>query len=142
MINAAPSARRRRVLLISLFHPELVRGGAQQVAFELFQGLQARDDVDPVFLASIDSHYPALYKSGAKITGFDGRPDEYLLLSRDYDSWWHKTSSPAIMEALREFLLENRAGYRARASFPDARHRYPDIDPQHAARVPAGVHVP
>jgi glycosyltransferase involved in cell wall biosynthesis len=104
--RAATCGRRPRILLISLFHPELVRGGAQQVAFELFQGLQQRGDVDPVFLASIDSHYPALYKSGARITGFDGRPDEYVLLSRDYDSWWHKTSAPSTMEALAEFLLQ------------------------------------
>jgi glycosyltransferase involved in cell wall biosynthesis len=95
-----------KILLISLFHPELVRGGAQQIAYELFEGLQARDDVEPVFLASIDSKFPALYKSGAKITGFDGRLNEFLFLSHDYDYWWHKTSSPPHMEALEEFLLQ------------------------------------
>ena len=29
-----------KVLLLSLHHPELVRGGAQQVAYELFEGLK------------------------------------------------------------------------------------------------------
>jgi hypothetical protein len=74
-----------RVLLISLFHPELVRGGAQQVAYELFQELRRRDDIECFLLASLDENYPSLFKSGARITGFDGRPDEYLFLSREYD---------------------------------------------------------
>jgi glycosyltransferase involved in cell wall biosynthesis len=99
---------RPKILLISLFHPELIRGGAQQIAYELFEGLRDRDEYDCVFLASIDNKYPALYKSGARITGFDGRPNEYVFLSRDYDHWWHKTGSPLNMEALEEFLLEIR----------------------------------
>ena len=100
------SDARPKILQISLFHPELVRGGAQQVAYELFQGLRARGDCDVVFLASINKDYPALYKSGARITGFDGRPDEYVFLSRDYDYWWHKTGAPLNLEALETFLLQ------------------------------------
>jgi glycosyltransferase involved in cell wall biosynthesis len=91
-------------LLISLFHPELVRGGAQQVCYELFEGLKEADGVEPVLLASIDSSYPALYKSGARITGFEGRPNEYLFLSRDYDNWWHRASDPLLVESFAEFL--------------------------------------
>lgn len=95
-----------KVLIISLFHPELVRGGAQQVAYELFQGLRARDDVHPVLLASVDNQFPALYKAGARITGFDGRPDEYLFLGRDYDYWWHKVGAPLLLESFADFLDE------------------------------------
>ena len=76
---------KKTVLLVSLFHPELVRGGAQQVSYELFEGLREDPEYHPVLLASIDANYPALYKSGARITGFDQRPDEFLFLSRDYD---------------------------------------------------------
>lgn len=97
---------RPKILLVSLFHPELIRGGAQQIAYELFHGLRARGDCDVTFLASIDRQYPALYKSGARITGFDGRPDEFIFLSRDYDHWWHKTGSPHMHEALETFLLQ------------------------------------
>ena len=93
-----------RVLLISLFHPELVRGGAQQVCYELFQALQENSAVAPVLLASIDSSYPALFKSAARITGFDGRPDEYLYLSADYDYTWHKTGSHLHVAMFEEFL--------------------------------------
>ncbi len=98
------AARPQRVLLVSVFHPELTRGGAQQVCYELFESLKAAPDFDPVLLASEDRTYPALYKSGARITGFDGRAGEYLFLSCEYDNWWHKTSSPLHVEAFAEFL--------------------------------------
>lgn len=93
-----------KVMLISLFHPELVRGGAQQICYELFEGLQEREGIEPVLLASVDSSLPALYKSGARITGFDGRANEFLFLSRDYDYWWHKTSNVLLIESFVEFL--------------------------------------
>ena len=55
-------------------------------------------------LASLDETYPSLFKSGARITGFDGRPDEYLFLSREYDYWWNKIGDPLLIEAFIEFL--------------------------------------
>src|SRR5271165_5728159 len=98
--EAAPLAPEPlKVLLISLFHPELVRGGAQQICYELFEGLKEMPGVKPTLLASIDSSLPALYKSGARITGFDGREGEFLFLSQEYDYWWHRTSSPLLLEA-------------------------------------------
>ena len=97
-----------KVLLISLFHPELVRGGAQQVAYELFEGLKEVPGCEPVLLAAIDQSFPALYKSGARITGFDGRHNEYIYLSAEYDYLWHKTSSALHLAAVEEFLLTIR----------------------------------
>ena len=93
-----------KILLISLYHPELVRGGAQQIAYELFQGLQNQPDVEVTLLASADHTTPALFKSGARITGFDGRPNEYIFLSRDYDYTWEKTSNVLLVESFKEFL--------------------------------------
>jgi len=101
---SATAALRPRILLISLFHPELLRGGAQQVCYELFEGLKAGGACDVTLLASSDSLYPALYKPGARITGFDGKPDEFLFLMQDYDYWWHKTGSPQVVEAFADFL--------------------------------------
>src|ERR1700690_1262680 len=93
-----------KVLLVSLFHPELVRGGAQQVCYELFQGLRARKDVEATLLASVDESMPALFKSGARITGFDRRPNEFLFLSRGYDHTWHRIPSVPLIESYIEFL--------------------------------------
>jgi glycosyltransferase involved in cell wall biosynthesis len=104
-VSAAPRSREQlSVLLISLFHPELVRGGAQQICYELFEGLKQLPGVKPTLLASVDSSLPALYKSGARITGFDGREGEFLFLSQEYDYWWHRTSSPLLLEAYADFL--------------------------------------
>jgi glycosyltransferase involved in cell wall biosynthesis len=100
-----PEGKPLRVLVVSLFHPELVRGGAQQMAYELFEALKETPGVAPVLLASTDETYPALFKAGACITGFDGREDEFLFLMQEYDYWWHKTSSPRMVEAFVEFLL-------------------------------------
>jgi glycosyltransferase involved in cell wall biosynthesis len=93
-----------KVLLISLYHPELVRGGAQQVCYELFKGLKSRDDVSVVLLAAVDPSFKSLYKSGAQITGFDGQENEFIFLSRDYDYIWHKVSSHALLRSFAEFL--------------------------------------
>jgi glycosyltransferase involved in cell wall biosynthesis len=93
-----------KVLLTSLYHPELVRGGAQQICYELFKGLKARNDVTPTLLAAIDPSFKSLYKSGAQITGFDGRDGEFLFLSRDYDHLWHKVSSSYLTRSFAEFL--------------------------------------
>jgi glycosyltransferase involved in cell wall biosynthesis len=93
-----------KVLLISFYHPELVRGGEQQICYELFEGLKERGDVEVTLLASVDSTTPYLYKSGARITGFDGRPNEYLFLSRDYDYAWEKMSNVLLIESFIEFL--------------------------------------
>jgi glycosyltransferase involved in cell wall biosynthesis len=93
-----------KVLIVSLHHPELMRGGAQRIAYELFQGLQNEPGIEAVLLASTDIAYPALYKSGACITGFDQRPNEFLFLSADYDGTWHRTSSVRLIDAFCEFL--------------------------------------
>ena len=84
----------------------MVPGGAQQVCYELFEGLREAGEVRPVLLASVDSSYPSLYKSGACITGFDGREDEYLYLSNDYDYRWHRTNDLRQIDAFVDFLLQ------------------------------------
>jgi glycosyltransferase involved in cell wall biosynthesis len=94
----------QKILLISLFHPELVRGGSQQVCYELFCGLREHQEFEATLLASVDGNVPALFKTGACITGFDRRPNEFLFLSRDYDYTWHKIPNPRLIESYMEFL--------------------------------------
>ncbi len=93
-----------KVLLVSLYHPELVRGGAQQVCYELFTALKSRAGIEPTLLAAVDPSLKSLYKSGAQITGFDGRDGEFIFLSRGYDYLWHKGSSVELTRSFAEFL--------------------------------------
>ena len=101
---APPAKAKTRVLLISHYHPELIRGGAQQCCYELFQGLKAEPDIEPFFLAATDDTYPALFKPGAQITGFDGRENEFIYLSAEYDRLWHRTKSPNLVAAFVDLL--------------------------------------
>ena len=93
-----------KVLLVSLYHPELVRGGSQTVAYELFRALQELPEIEPVLLASADQTTPSLFKSGARITGFDGKKNEFLFLSQEYDHLWGKSGSVLLAEAFEEVL--------------------------------------
>lgn len=93
-----------KILLVSPFHPELMKGGSQQICYELFEGLKDLPDVEPILLAAVDESCGFLFKSGARITGFDQRDNEFLYLSRGYDFIWHKATVPVLVAAFVEFL--------------------------------------
>ncbi|WP_298224102.1 glycosyltransferase family 4 protein [Acidocella sp.] len=97
-----------KVLLIAMYHPELVRGGSQLVAYELFQGLREVPGLEPVLLCSADSNSPSMFKKGARITGFDQRANEFLFLSHDYDCVWQKLPLLGQAETFAEFLRRVR----------------------------------
>jgi hypothetical protein len=67
------SKRKKRVLLISHYHPELIRGGAQQCCYELFQGLKQEADIEPFFVSWTHGKYTVVLNQGGCITGFFGR---------------------------------------------------------------------
>lgn len=97
-----------RILYVSVFHPELVRGGAQQTAHELFRGARAAG-LDATFLASCEpSVAPALFKPGAIVTGFDARPHEYLFLSDSFEHTWYRNLNPRALAWFAEFLRDLR----------------------------------
>jgi glycosyltransferase involved in cell wall biosynthesis len=97
-----------KVLLLSLFHPELVRGGAQQICYELFEGLKEGGEAEPVLLGAVDQSFASLYKSGACITGFDRRENEYIFLSAGYDYLWNKLNNDRLVGAFEDFLTETQ----------------------------------
>jgi glycosyltransferase involved in cell wall biosynthesis len=104
----------KKILLISLYHPLLVRGGSQQACYELFRALQEESSCEPILLASVERALsPDLFKIGAHITGFDGRKNEFLFLSQGYDHEWHKNKQPVSLEKFQMFL---------RSVQPDAIH--------------------
>jgi glycosyltransferase involved in cell wall biosynthesis len=97
-----------RVLHVSVFHPELVRGGAQQAAYELFRGAREAG-LDVTFLASVEpSIDEALFKPGAIITGFDNRPNEYLFLSDSFEHSWYRNLNIRALRWFAEFLRDTR----------------------------------
>lgn len=83
-------ADRQRILHISPLHPELRNDEAAQAAHALFRAARS-SGLDAIFLASCEpATDPALFKPGAVVTGFDGRPNEYLLLPDSLEKAWHR----------------------------------------------------
>ena len=102
------AATRPRTLFVSVFHPEIVRGGAQQAAYELFQGFR-REGRDALFLASVEpGNAPALFKPGAIVSGFDQRPGEYLFLSDSFEHAWYRNLNARAIRWFAEFLRETK----------------------------------
>jgi glycosyltransferase involved in cell wall biosynthesis len=107
-MSLAMPPRPPKVLYVSVFHPELVRGGAQQAAHELFRGARAAG-LDAVFVASCEpSVNQALFKPGAIFTGFDGREGEYLFLSDSFEHVWYRNLNPRALRWFEEFLRDQR----------------------------------
>ena len=95
-----------RILFVSVFHPEIVRGGAQQAAYELFQGFRQANE-DAIFLASVEpGNAPSLFKPGAIVTGFDQRENEYLFLSDSFEHSWYRNVNVRAIRWFAEFLRE------------------------------------
>jgi glycosyltransferase involved in cell wall biosynthesis len=105
--SGSPS-RSPKILFFSVFHPELVPGGAQQAAYELFRGAREAG-LDVTLLASCEPTIaPALFKPGAVITGFDGRPSEYLFLSDSFEHNWYRNLNARAISWFAEFLRDQR----------------------------------
>jgi glycosyltransferase involved in cell wall biosynthesis len=97
-----------RYLSISLLHPKMVRGGGQQVAYELFQGAQNDPDVNAFFLAGTDPGLPNAHTPpGAVFTGIDGRTHESIMFSYGFDVPSHLQTSWFVIEKIREYFTVN-----------------------------------
>jgi len=94
----------RKILLISLGHPELVLGGSPVVCQELFDALRARPDIECSMLAAVDREAGDVHQPKAGITGFDGRDGVYLLHQTEYDSWLHRNNDPLVVDAFIALL--------------------------------------
>ncbi len=93
-----------RVLYIVHGHPSIRAGGAEQVAFELFEGMKKSDLVDPFLLArngeqSLPPVPGALFRS----IGDDGR--QVLLFTEGMDYFFHSQRGKTLFTThLRDFL--------------------------------------
>lgn len=97
-----------RTLHVSPFHPDLVADEAARAAHALFRG--ARDaGLDASFLACCQPDAdPALFKPGAVITGFDGRPHEHLFLADSLERAWYRNLNLRALACFADFLRELR----------------------------------
>jgi glycosyltransferase involved in cell wall biosynthesis len=90
------------VLIVAHAHPELSPGGAEIVAYRLFDELRRQENIAVHFLAATDD--PAAIEQGAAFSAFQGRPDETLFLSNDVDNFRFSQKSEAAIDAFIQVL--------------------------------------
>jgi glycosyltransferase involved in cell wall biosynthesis len=74
-----------RVLFLSYLHPAVAPGGAQQVAFELFQA-SLREGHDAFLIAALEQEHQESYgKPGAPIVPMQGEDRQYFYFPQHYD---------------------------------------------------------
>ena len=94
-----------KVLIVSLYHPEIMSGGAQEVAYELFQAAQRDGDISPMLLCCVNGQtHSGVVTNGATITGFEGRKNEFIFISQNFDLFLQKIKVPIAVGRYLEFL--------------------------------------
>jgi glycosyltransferase involved in cell wall biosynthesis len=94
-----------RLAILTLFHPLLTRGGAQQCAYSLFQAIR-KIRPDTMFVAAAPSwmHEQGKADSYLRPSGFG--EGEQLLRVDAYDYFWHRSDTTAAKRALLDWLAE------------------------------------
>ncbi len=98
-----------KYLTVSLYHPSVMKGGAQYVAKDLHDVARADPDTDPVMLAAIDANiFPQYAKTGASITALPDGDHEYLLPGQRFVEFYHLIYDKRRNKAVRHFLEQHR----------------------------------
>src|ERR1700733_5878382 len=90
------------VLIVAHAHPELSPGGAEIIAYRLFDEIRRRPAMTAHFLAGTDD--PAAFEPGAAFSAFRGRTDETLFLSKATDAFIFSQKSEKVIEAFTRVL--------------------------------------
>src|SRR5580692_10881666 len=94
----------KKILFITHLHPDLVRGGARQSCYELFDEFRNDPDYDPVLMACAPKWACGkLFVHRNAVIGYDRR-DEYLYLTQKYDTFWHSSTEMKVLRDFARFL--------------------------------------
>ena len=93
-----------RIVYVSYLHPAVAPGGAQQVAYELFQA-SLRKGHDAYFIAALEQNHEAIYgKPGAPIVPVQGAEREYFYFPQNYDYLHLSVGDWRSTDFLRELI--------------------------------------
>jgi glycosyltransferase involved in cell wall biosynthesis len=74
-----------KIVYVSYLHPHVAPGGAQQVAFEMFQA-SLKQGHDAYFIAALEANHDQVYgKPGAPIVPVQGEERQYFYFPQHYD---------------------------------------------------------
>ncbi|WP_282157749.1 glycosyltransferase [Shimia thalassica] len=98
-----------KYLSISLYHPQIMKGGAQYVAKDLHDAALRDEDVDPILLAAIDgAAFPQYAKVGSSITALPDGNNEFVLPGMRFDPFYQVIYDQRRNKALRHLLEKVR----------------------------------
>ncbi|WP_171060970.1 glycosyltransferase [Poseidonocella sp. HB161398] len=98
-----------KYLTVALYHPRVLRGGAQYVAKDLHDTAAKTPGVDAVLLACIDGNmFPQYGKVGASITSLPDSPNEFIMAGQRFDDFYHVVYDKRRNKALTRFLLDQK----------------------------------
>lgn len=98
-----------KYLTVSLYHPRVMKGGAQYVAKDLHDTALADPEVEPVLLACIDGNmFPQYAKTGASITALPDSRTEFILAGQRFQDFYHVVYDQRRNKALTRFLEDQR----------------------------------
>lgn len=98
-----------KYLTVSLYHPRVMKGGAQYVAKDLHDTARLDPGTDPVLLAAIDGNmFPQYAKVGSAITALPDSGDEFLLPGQRFNDFHHTIYDARRQKAIRRFLEDHK----------------------------------
>lgn len=99
------------LVILSLFHPKVVHGGAQQCAYDLFLNLRKYSNLRVCFIGATSPQTNLRTKASAYLRKVPGAEDEYYFFTGEYDYFWHNCVDSRAIKDLTLFLrrLEPRS---------------------------------
>ncbi|WP_238368354.1 glycosyltransferase [Mesobacterium pallidum] len=98
-----------KYMTISLYHPRVMKGGAQYVAKDLHDAADADPDVEAVLLAGIDGHmFPQYGKVGSSITALPDSSREFILPGQTFNEFYHTVYDQRRTKALQRFFSDHK----------------------------------
>ncbi|WP_172332534.1 glycosyltransferase [Mangrovicoccus sp. HB161399] len=98
-----------KYLTVALYHPRVLRGGAQYVAKDLHDAASKTLGVDAIMLACIDGNmFPKYGKVGASITSLPDSPKEFIMAGQRFQDFYHVVYDKRRNKALTRFLLDQK----------------------------------
>ncbi len=100
---------RPKFLTVALYHPRVMKGGAQYVAKDLHDMAAEGSEFDALILAGIDGRaFPQYVKVGSVITALPETRNEYILGGSKFDDFYHVIYDPRRNKMLARFLEDHR----------------------------------
>ncbi len=101
--------RKPRYLTVALYHPRVMKGGAQYVAKDLHDSAARGREFDALLLAGIDGAlFPQHVKVGSAISALPETTDQYILAGFRFDDFYHAAYDPRRVKMVTRFLEDHR----------------------------------